>query len=118
MAVEALSLRCDLDILLLVPESGFSVYSRGDLDNRIKTLVDGLRLPTNEQEVSDEVDANSSTSPLDVLLEDDRLISKITAQSDILLGASVEKASTGYSRALIKVNLYPAAPNMDTFSLL
>jgi hypothetical protein len=41
-------LACRLDILVLMREEPHRVFAgneRGDLDNRIKTLIDGLRMP-------------------------------------------------------------------------
>jgi hypothetical protein len=73
----------DLDITLLRPQSpGSIVSSGGDIDNRIKTLLDALALP----------DANQlngigpiSQNPLLCLLEDDMLIHRITVSAEQLL---------------------------------
>src|SRR5471030_2477981 len=45
LATKALTLHCSLDILLLRPEGPGVIYA-GDLDNRLKTLIDGLRMPS------------------------------------------------------------------------
>ena len=42
---ESFALKCGLDILFLRQESPGKVYQGGDLDNRIKTLLDALSVP-------------------------------------------------------------------------
>jgi hypothetical protein len=53
----------------------------GDLDNRIKTLFDALRLPKSLEEVNGEV----QDEPIFCLFEDDRLISEFRIVADHLL---------------------------------
>ena len=51
----------ELDIIMLEPGRQWtSLFSKGDLDNKIKTLLDALRVPNNEQELP--FDLNSSPS--------------------------------------------------------
>jgi hypothetical protein len=73
MIVEAAGLRCELDFLILSPKSAGSPLNNGDLDNRLKTLIDGLRQPSQSTEVTASILANSAEHPLCVLLEDDQL---------------------------------------------
>ncbi len=75
---EDLALTCTLDILLL-SSTYMGVMKAGDLDGRIKTIVDALRIPQhNECSEGDE-------DPLYVLMEDDELISGLTVTADLLL---------------------------------
>jgi hypothetical protein len=79
----SLALVCELDILFLrndVP--GSIVKSGGDLDNRIKTLFDGLRIPKINEMDSD---SKSDAEPFYCLLEDDDLISSFTVRTDRFL---------------------------------
>ncbi len=55
----------------------------GDLDGRIKTLFDGLKMP---QPGNDYKGGPLDADPLCVLLEDDSLISDISIKSGKLLG--------------------------------
>jgi len=74
-----------LDILFLRPEDpGKVVTQGGDLDNRIKTLFDGLRVPKH-----DELPKNiaTSTDPVWCLLEDDALVTEFSVRTDRLLAA-------------------------------
>jgi len=77
-----LHLICSLDILFLRKGAvGSLVQHDGDLDNRLKTLFDGLRIPT-----LDEMDAAGEIpAPMFCLLQDDALISEFAVRTDRLL---------------------------------
>jgi hypothetical protein len=78
----SLDLACELDILFLRNDApGSVVRSGGDLDNRIKTLFDGLRMPS-ESEAKVGKAANDTCL---CLLEDDSLISTFAVRTDRLL---------------------------------
>jgi hypothetical protein len=67
-------LTCSLDILFLRKEGpGALISIGGDLDNRIKTLFDGLRMPTADEGRAEKADID----PLFCLLEDDALITDL-----------------------------------------
>lgn len=78
----SLDLVCELDILFLRNDApGSIVRSGGDLDNRIKTLFDGLRVPS-----ADETKVGMpAADPCFCLLEDDSLISTFAVRTDRLL---------------------------------
>jgi hypothetical protein len=80
-----LSLRCSLDILMLRPEEGKkTIFQGGDIDNQIKTLFDGLKIPQNDADVANNV-PEPDEIPFFCLLEDDRLISEVRVVTDALL---------------------------------
>lgn len=78
---------CDLDILFLRSEPSGGVIRRdaggGDIDNRMKTLLDALCIPVVEPErrESDPPDPN----PFYVLMTDDSLITSLKITADRLL---------------------------------
>jgi hypothetical protein len=76
-----LKMIAELDILMLHPE--IVGVARSDIDNRIKTLMDGLRCPQNEHEIG----ANTPTDigPIYTLLDDDHLVTKLTVNTSHLL---------------------------------
>lgn len=77
----------ELEILLLRPqEPGKLLGHGGDLDNRLKTLLDALRLPTVD-EIPKGDTPGADENPFHCLLEDDALVSKLSVTSDRLLGA-------------------------------
>jgi hypothetical protein len=76
---------CWLDILLLRRDEPFRVFSAtGDIDGRVKTLLDGLRMPQQCSEVSGQSPAPDE-DPFYVLLEDDALVHGFTVTTDRLL---------------------------------
>ena len=79
----------DLDITFLRPEEpGGIVATGGDIDNRLKTLLDALRIPKitlNENELPDDVTIDSLPDPFHCLLEDDSLVSSLSVRPARLL---------------------------------
>jgi hypothetical protein len=58
--------------------------THGDIDNRLKTLFDALQIPDANQDYQSNPPA-ADERPLFCLLENDRLISKVTVETDTLL---------------------------------
>jgi hypothetical protein len=86
----SLHLTCSLDILFLRKDSPGTVISNaGDLDNRIKVLFDGLRMPT----LDEMRHGTPALRPLHCLLEDDELITDVSVRTDRLLSRSGASAS-------------------------
>jgi hypothetical protein len=82
---EEMSLSCSLDILFLRRDyPGGVVASGGDIDNRLKTLLDALRMPNNCGELGGNT-PGADEDPFYVLLEDDSLITRVTLATDRLL---------------------------------
>jgi hypothetical protein len=83
---EKLSHVARLEIILLSPEEpGRVVTQGGDLDNRVKTLLDALRMPKVKEEIPPGDAPKDGETPFYCLLEDDNLISGITVVGDRLL---------------------------------
>lgn len=79
-------LYAELDILMLRPEAPGAVISQaGDIDNQLKTLFDALRRPTDQSEVPSSWSPTVDETPLYCLLEDDKLITKVSVETDRLL---------------------------------
>jgi hypothetical protein len=81
---------CRLDLLVLMRQEPYQVFTgdeRGDLDNRIKTLLDGLRLPRQCNELGGQTPA-SDEAPFFCLLEDDKLVYEFNVKADRLLTPS------------------------------
>jgi len=104
-----LGLICGIDILFLRPDAPGSLIQSGDIDNRLKTIFDALRMPG-----PDAVELGGNTpaegeNPFYCLLQDDRLISRVSVETDILLQpTSHENANNpNDARLLITVKLKP-----------
>jgi hypothetical protein len=82
LACEEFSLSCTLDILFLRHGTPSGTISGGDLDNRVKTLIDALSKPS---AMSANDTPQEGEDPLFTLLQDDNQVSALTVQSDTLL---------------------------------
>lgn len=75
---------CSLDIMFLRSGRPGSVVWPGDIDNRLKTLLDALRIPEDGENYSSR-SASEDERPLFCLLEDDKLITRVAVETDDLL---------------------------------
>jgi hypothetical protein len=81
-----LDLYAEVSVLLLRQQArGALITDGGDLDNRLKTLLDGLRVPHGALEGRAELPAEPDPSPMFCVLEDDALVSKVAVESERLL---------------------------------
>ncbi len=84
LVTESAGLTAELDITMLRPgKPGSIIMQGGDIDNKLKTFLDALRVPSeNEIPKSNEAEAEN---PFYCLFEDDILIEKIQVKTDKLL---------------------------------
>lgn len=81
----------DLDIVLLRPgPPGHILRGGGDIDNRLKTLLDALKLPEVNALPPGAVPA-AGEDPFYCLLEDDKLVTGIRVEADRFLDAANER---------------------------
>jgi hypothetical protein len=102
-----LSVSCRVDILCLRPERPGQILQSGDLDNRIKTLFDSLRLPENKEELGGYTVLQEDEKPFFCLLSDDRLINHVSLETDLLLSPTSDDADRNDVRLIIRVELRP-----------
>ncbi len=92
LVCKALHTIADIDILFLRPEEpGSLVTQGGDIDNRVKTLLDGLRMPKNVKELPDKTSPSEEENPFFCLLEDDALVTGLSVITDRLLNPTDPK---------------------------
>lgn len=81
-------LACRLDLqVLLRSEPHHQIFAgnqRGDLDNRLKTLIDGLRMPRQPNQMGNLL-PNSDQQPMYCLMEDDQSVFELSVKTDRLL---------------------------------
>lgn len=88
---EEISTLADLNIILLKPGSpGHIVTQGGDIDNQLKTLLDSLRMPKENQELPANRSSISEETPFFCLLKDDNLITHLSVTSDRLLSSNAD----------------------------
>jgi hypothetical protein len=85
-----LRLVTSLAITMLRPEPpGTIVTQAGDIDNRLKTLLDALKMPSPSEIPSGETPGQDE-NPFFCLLQDDSLITKLVVETERLLVPSAE----------------------------
>lgn len=104
LVTSALGLWCSIDVLLLRPGKVGKILNRGDLDGRLKTLIDALAIPDDNQRYESRAATNS---PLYTLLENDRLVSKLIVETDELLELDEGKLNENFVRLIVSVNIKP-----------
>lgn len=83
---EQLNLIAELKIMLLRPEPPGSIITQsGDIDNRLKTLFDALKVPKEDSAIPAGDKPQEGEAPFFCLMEDDNLITKVSVETDRLL---------------------------------
>jgi hypothetical protein len=68
----------NIEMMMLRPEPEGAIFTRGgDIDNRLKTLMDALKVPNEESALPDGISPSPDESPFFCLLTDDSLITGI-----------------------------------------
>lgn len=106
LVVEEFSLSCSIRILFLRREAPGHVIQSGDIDNRIKTLFDALRMPHNKAELEGHDTPGEGEDPFFVLLRDDSLISHAEITTDTWL-EPVDGSNKDDVRLIIDVQIRP-----------
>jgi hypothetical protein len=98
---ESFALHCGLKILFLRRETPGRVYQGGDVDGRIKTLLDALTMPQHVEQVLEKT--GDKLNPIYCLLEDDSLVSGLQVETERLLTGQGHPAD--YVRLTIEVDV-------------
>lgn len=108
LVTKDLDLVCSLEILILRREPpGDLVKAGGDIDNRIKTLFDALRVPRDANEIPPGAMPGPAEDPFYCLLEDDSLIVDFKVSADRLLAPPSPEESATDVRLLLNVKIKP-----------
>lgn len=94
---------CKIDVLFLRSDQPGAILSGGDIDNRLKTLFDGLSMPQNISQLGDFDIPEADESPFHCLLEDDSLITGASVETDTLLQPISSVPIENAARVIIKV---------------
>ncbi len=113
-------LQCALDILML--RSGEPGDALTDIDNRLKILFDALRMPKSPQELREGKDTRAACpvegeTPFYVLLEDDKLVTKLSVTTDTLL-QDVDLPHQHNVRLVLTVTVRPYFVTLDNSAFL
>lgn len=104
-----------LDILLLRPQPpGMILSQSGDIDNRIKTLLDALKVPHEATALPKNCSPGPDEDPFFCLLQDDSLLTGLAVRTDRLLDPVTDLSEVVL---LIKVRASPVQSLITTLGL-
>lgn len=95
---------CDLKITFLRRHEPGDIISGGDIDNRLKTLFDALRIPGNAEETVGQHQGEIDDKVF-CLLEDDALITSLSVDTERLYGPVDESLSEADVNILMRVTI-------------
>jgi hypothetical protein len=98
---ESFALHCGLEILFLRKEAPGRVYQGGDIDGRIKTLLDALAMPQHVEQVLEKT--STEAEPIYCLLEDDSMVSGLNVNTERLLADN--GSPRDYVRLVVQVDV-------------
>jgi hypothetical protein len=99
IATDKNGLVLSLNVLLLRPEQpGAILNSAGDIDNRMKVLIDALRMPADASEMSLRSGDEPNPNPMYCLMTDDKLITGLSVKTDRLL---ITRGNTGQEACVV-----------------
>jgi hypothetical protein len=107
----------NLKILLLRQDGIVSSYSAGDLDNRLKTIIDALTKPSTLRQLEYNEKPAEGEGPFYCLFEDDRLVGSIEVETDSLLTPLNSSQPEALSHVHVVVSAEIKPHNVDIFNL-
>jgi hypothetical protein len=108
---ERYCLACSVDILFLRVGGPGNLIKNGDIDNRVKTLFDALKMPKGNELGG--LSPLEGEDPFYCLFEDDKLISEVRVTTDRLLWPQ-DKAMRGKkfdAHLIVSIKAVPTQPN-------
>jgi len=103
---------CHLTIEFLRRDEPGGVFNAGDIDNRLKTLLDASRMPQSAEEVP----TVGAGEELYCLMEDDSLVTKVTIDTQRLRTQLASGEPPDYAELLVKVATKIQRPHAATRS--
>jgi Holliday junction resolvase RusA-like endonuclease len=110
LITEDLSLRTKIEVTVLRvdhPHLNLWSESAGDVDNRVKTIIDALRMPRG-YDGYDQLEPGPDENPMFVLVQDDQLFDAVYAETDHLLRVP-KGEDASYAEVTITVTSWPMA---------
>jgi len=111
------SLYCSLHVLFLRREEPGALLHGGDLDNRIKTLIDALRLPADGGELKGNETPGPGEDPFFCLLDDDRAVTSLAVETDLLLDPPINNSDDERNKVRLVITVELKPYNVTMFNL-
>jgi hypothetical protein len=108
LVTRALDVSCHNGLLYLRPGAAGGIIRRQDIDNRIKTLFDGLKMPGDAQDLGAYTSpAAGRTTPSSAFVEDDSLITSLSVKPTCFWKTTGSEPAADEARLLIHVIIRP-----------
>lgn len=105
-----MNLVAELNITLMRPEpAGNLITQGGDIDNRLKTLLDALTMPRHKNALPNCAPTADQT-PFFCLLEDDNLVTAVSVRTEHLLEPDIDVSDIDLT---VQVKAYPTLITWD-----
>ncbi|MBR1215935.1 hypothetical protein [Bradyrhizobium sp. JYMT SZCCT0180] len=123
LATHKLGVFCSVNVLLMRPNAlGGVITNTGDIDNGFKVIFDALSKPRTASQLGKYQVPREGEDPFFCLLEDDKLITKATVESDLMLQPLKDRVTCEDkdflnptdARVLVTVKLAPIELNAAT----
>jgi hypothetical protein len=111
------SLYCSLHVLFLRREEPGALLHGGDLDNRVKTLIDTLRLPADGGELEGNETPSPGEDPFFCLLDDDRAVTSLAVETDLLLDPPINNSDDERNKVRLVITVEIKPYNVTLFNL-
>tara|TARA_R110002074_G_scaffold401834_1_gene601743 strand:- start:1216 stop:1956 length:741 start_codon:yes stop_codon:yes gene_type:complete len=122
LVTERFNLLCSLSILFLRRDIPGSLISAGDIDNRVKTIIDALRPPQKPNEFIGKdmqpIVPEPDQTPFYCLMEDDKQVSHLSVETDTLLDPINNEMDLAKVRLIITVELRPYYITMQNLNFV
>ncbi len=107
---------CHIETLFLRRQMPGGLIRGGDLDNRMKTLYDSLRMPSSPAEMKDIPLPSENEKPFLILLEEDNLITHTAIETDILLDLPKDESDAEMNRVrlIMTVTISPYGGTLES----
>lgn len=118
LVAEEFGVTCSVDVLLFQHGHHEGVFKAGDLDNRIKTLIDGLKKPLKVNAFGDHKKPTRTEKPFFCLLEDDSMISSFSVKSDQFFATTPTQKDEHYVKAVLAIKVRPSFPTQFNLAFI
>lgn len=109
LVTEDLGVGVKLDILMLRPDQpGMTLMQSGDIDNRLKTIFDALRIPL----IGERCDPNGEQRVF-CLFDNDKMVNHVSVTTDLLLG----ETKINEVRLVITVTIWPIISTLENMGI-
>jgi hypothetical protein len=116
LVVEEIHLLCAIHVLFLRNGQPGDLISSGDIDNRVKTIVDALTMPERASQLGPYKTPDDGEDPFYVLLANDKLVSHLSVETDAMLEPVEGSYDLNNARVVVTATIKPYHVTLENLS--